>query len=200
MKKIDFVIAFAAIAVLFSFISCSGCSGNGTTSTGVSSVAEKDTPSDAVMTVDKLLDNAEGLVGKEVEFEGICTHTCSHGARKMFLMGSDDTKVIRVESGDLGSFDTECAKNLVKVKGIVNEQRIDEAYLLRWEDLASNVSEEDAAGCDSEKAARGEQGETVEERISDFRRKLENRRISEGKDYLSFYYVVASSYSIEDAE
>ena len=94
------------------------------------------------------------------------------------------------------------AMNIVlkALKGIVNEQRIDEAYLLRWEDLASNVSEEDAAGCDSEKAARGEQGETVEDRISDFRRKIENRRISEGKDYLSFYYVVASSYSIEDAE
>lgn len=42
----------------------------------------------AAMEIDALLASAEALVGQEVAIEGICTHICSHGGRKIFLMGS----------------------------------------------------------------------------------------------------------------
>lgn len=53
--------------------------------------------------IDDLLAGADSLAGKEVWIEGVCTHACKHGARKIFLMGSDDTQTIRVESGKLGN-------------------------------------------------------------------------------------------------
>ena len=59
----------------------------------------------AVLEIDELLAAADSLAGQTVTIEGVCTHTCKHGARKIFLMGSDDTQTIRVESGELGSFD-----------------------------------------------------------------------------------------------
>ena len=134
--------------------------------------------------------------------EGICTHTCKHGATKIFLMGSDDTKTIRVEAGPLGSFDTKCINAIVTVTGTLKEQRVDEAYLQNWEAKLKAQTEkshgETAAGCDSEKKARGETASTPEARIADFRAKIAERKAATGKDYLSFYYMEASSYEIAE--
>ena len=47
------------------------------------------------------------------------------------------------------------------------------------------------------KAARQETGNTVEERIADFRTRIAARKAAEGKEYLSFYYVTATSYEIQ---
>lgn len=154
----------------------------------------------AVMDIDALFANADSLANQVVEIEGICTHTCKHGATKIFLMGSDDTKTIRVEAASLGSFDRKCVNSIVKVKGILCEQRIDEAYLQQWEQLAVENAQkqhgETEAGCDSEKKARGETGNTVAERIADFRAKIAARKEAENKEYLSFYFVEAQAYEI----
>lgn len=156
----------------------------------------------AALSIDNLLVHADSLANKEVTIEGICTHTCKHGATKIFLMGSDDTKTIRVEAGPLGSFDTKCINAIVTVIGTLKEQRVDEAYLQNWEAKLKAQTEkshgETAAGCDSEKKARGETASTPEARIADFRAKIAERKAATGKDYLSFYYMEASSYEIAE--
>lgn len=152
------------------------------------------------MDIDALLASADALVGQEVAIEGICTHICSHGGRKIFLMGSDDAKTIRIESGKLGAFDQKCVNSIVKVKGMLKEERIDEAYLKNWEELeAANAAEEHGdgeGGCSTEKAARGETGNTTEERIADFRARIAERKEATGKEYLSFYFVEATAYEV----
>ena len=155
----------------------------------------------SALEIDSLLANAENLVGKEVTIEGVCTHTCKHGAKKIFLMGSDDTQVIRVEAGTLGAFDPKCVNSIVRVTGTLKEQRIDEAYLQNWEaQLKAQSAEKHGtgeAGCDSEKKARGETANTPEARIADFRAKIADRKANTGKEYLSFYYMEANSYEVE---
>lgn len=159
------------------------------------------TAAEAPMEIDALLAAADSLAGHEVWIEGVCTHTCKHGARKIFLMGTDDTKVIRVESGELGHFDPQCVNRVVRVRGTLREERVDEAYLARWEaSVAAQTDEkhgETEAGCDTEKNARGETAATVGERIADFRRRIAERKAACGKGYLSFYYVEARSYEME---
>lgn len=190
-----------AVAVAFMLVSC----GNNQSQGNVSQASPQEqtiTQTQGEMSVDDLLVSAEAYVGKEVTFRGICTHTCSHGATKIFLMGSDDTKTIRVEAGELGSFDTRCVNKMVSVTGVVSEQRIDEAYLLRWEEQVKNQTgekhgKEGEGGCSTEKKARGERGNSLQERISDFRKRMAERQAKEGKDYLSFYYVTATSYEIQ---
>ena len=107
----------------------------------------------AALRIDNLLVHADSLANKEVTIEGICTHTCKHGATKIFLMGSDDTKTIRLEAGPLGSFDTKCINAIVTVTGTLKEQRVDEAYLQNWEAKLKAQTEkshgETAAGCES---------------------------------------------------
>mgnify|MGYP003550070135 CR=1 FL=1 len=91
-------------------------------------------------------------------------------------------------------------KNMEEIKGILREERVDEAYLQRWEaSVAASTAEQHGdgeAGCDTEKAARGETGNTVEERIADFRQKIAARKEATGKDYLSFYFVEALAYEV----
>ena len=156
------------------------------------------------LSIDGVMAKAAGLVDQEVTIEGVCTHTCSHGAKKMFLVGSDDTKTLRVEAGELGAFDTKVVNNIVTVKGIIKEERIDEAYLVDWENRLKNKTaekhgnEEGEGGCDTEKNARGEKANTEEGRIADFRAKIAAEKEATGKEYLSFYHVVATSYKINE--
>jgi len=116
-------------------------------------------------------------------------------------MGSDDTQVIRVEAGTLGTFDPKCVNSIVRVTGTLKEQRIDEAYLQNWEaQLKAQAAEKHGtgeAGCDSEKKARGETANSPEARIADFRAKIADRKAETGKEYLSFYFMEADSYEVE---
>ena len=152
------------------------------------------------MSVDSLIANAEQLVDSVVTFEGVCSHTCAHGATKMFVIGSDDTKSIRVEAGELGSFDTKVVHNPVVVTGKLVEERVDEAVLVQWEEqMKAKAAEEHGngeAGCDHEKANRGLQSNTMADQIAEYRARIAERDSIEGKPYLSFFYVIAHKYDV----
>lgn len=194
MKTRSLLVAFMA----FSALTFSACSNNKKNDTQQASEAT----SSAALSIDEVLASADSLAGKEVTIQGICTHTCKHGATKIFLMGSDDTKTIRVEACKLGSFDSKCVNSIVEVKGTLVEDRIDEAYLQNWEKQLSTQTEKQhgdgEAGCDTEKKARGETGNTAQERIADFRAKIAQQKAQTGKDYLSFYHVDAVSYDVKE--
>lgn len=179
--------------VCLGFVSCGNGDGQTQTTTTTTSALE----------VDHLLRQAETLTSDTVTVEGICTHICARGGGKLFLMGSDDTKTIRVEAGrSIGRFPQEVVNNIVSVKGHLVEQRVDEAYLVRWEEQVKSQGGEqhgeNGAGCESEQKARGEDGtaNTFAERIADYRRRIAERQEKEGKDYLSFYHIDAISYQI----
>lgn len=185
MKKIlSLFVAFLALT----FASCSK----------QAETATDETPE--AMTVDALLSDAASLVDSTVTFEGVCSHTCKHGATKMFVLGTDDTKSIRVEAAELGSFSTECIHRPVTVTGIVREQRIDEDYLVQWEEqIKAQTAEQhgdNEAGCEHEKAAQGVKANTMADQIAEYRQRIAERDSTEGKPYLSFYFVEAKSYTI----
>lgn len=194
MKKKSIIMLAAIFATAITITSCGNKSQKANEDTATEQTASG-------MEIDSLLANAESLAGQEITIQGVCTHTCKHGAKKIFLMGSDDTQTIRVEAGALGQFDTKCVNSIVSVTGKLMEQRIDEAYLQNWEkQLQAQNAEKHGngeAGCDSEKKARGETASTPEARIADFRQKIADRKATSGKDYLSFYFVEATSYEIQ---
>ena len=129
MKTKKLTIAIAIMAMTFIGTSC------GNKQQKSASEATTEQSASSALEIDSLLANAESLAGQEVTIEGVCTHTCKHGAKKIFLMGSDDTQVIRVEAGTLGAFDPKCVNSIVRVTGTLKEQRIDEAYLQNWEEM-----------------------------------------------------------------
>lgn len=192
MKKVNLLLIALASVMAFS-----SCNSNKKTET------ENETETiQTIVTVDELLANAEQEIDNVVLLEGVCTHICSHGGKKLFLMGDDDSKTIRVEaSDDIGAFKPESVNSIVKVKGTLKEERIDEAYLTQWEArLAEGVVDEhgeDGEGCETELKAQGqEELDSETARIKDFREKIAVRNETEGKNYLSFYYVEAIEYTI----
>ena len=190
--KTKLMMAALFIAACFTMMSCGG------------GKKQAQNAEETAMSIDEVLEKAADLVEQAVVIEGVCTHTCSHGAKKMFLVGSDDTKTLRIEAGELGAFDTKVVNNVVTVKGILKEERIDEAYLQDWEARLKAQTEEKhgngdgEGGCDTEKNARGETANTSEGRIADFRTKIAAEKEATGKEYLSFYHVVATSYEINE--
>ena len=191
--KAKWMVAVTLIAACFTMMSCGGGKKQAQTAEEV-----------AAMSIDEVMAKAADLVEQTVVIEGVCTHTCSHGAKKMFLVGSDDSKTLRIEAGELGAFDTKVVNNVVTVKGIIKEERIDEAYLQDWEARLKAQTEEKhgngdgEGGCDTEKNARGETANTTEGRIADFRAKIAAEKEATGKEYLAFYHVVANSYEINE--
>ena len=191
--KAKWMVAVTLIAACFTMMSCGGGKKQTQTAEQV-----------AAMSIDEVMEKAADLVEQTVVIEGVCTHTCSHGAKKMFLVGSDDSKTLRIEAGELGAFDTKVVNNVVTVKGIIKEERIDEAYLQDWEARLKAQTEEKhgngdgEGGCDTEKNARGETANTTEGRIADFRAKIAAEKEATGKEYLAFYHVVANSYEINE--
>ena len=191
--KTKMMVAAAMIAACFMMVSCGNAKKQQAQTAEQVAVA---------MSIDDVMAKAADLVEQTVTIEGVCTHTCSHGAKKMFLVGSDDSKTLRVEAGELGAFDTKVVNQVVTVKGVLKEERIDEAYLVDWENRLKADTEEHhgngEGGCDTEKNARGETANTAEGRIADFRAKIAVEKEATGKEYLSFYHVVAESYEINE--
>lgn len=181
------------------FVAC-GSNSSKKESSDSDAVLIKQTEANLSLELDDLLEKADQYSGKEVTVEAICTHICQHGGRKIFLMGSDDTKTIRVESGTDRAFDGNCVNSIVEVTGVLHEQRMTMAALDKWEEqlkMAAKSKEEAHESCDSSKKARGETADTDEERIKDFRARIAERKSKDGKDYLSFYYIESSSYEIK---
>ena len=190
--KTKLMMAALFVAACFTMMSCGG------------GKKQAKNAEEVAMSIDEVMEKAADLVEQTVVIEGVCTHTCSHGAKKMFLVGSDDSKTLRIEAGELGAFDTKVVNNVVTVKGIIKEERIDEAYLQDWEARLKAQTEEKhgngngEGGCDTEKNARGETANTTEGRIADFRAKIAAEKEATGKEYLAFYHVVANSYEINE--
>ncbi len=154
------------------------------------------------ISVDSLMAIAPEIVGDTIEVDGLCSHLCKHGGRKAFLVGTDSTIVLRCEStAEMGgAFAPDCIGKTLAVTGVVCENRIGEAEVAAMEarqaaaDSASRAHE----ACATEKKAQGQDSiDTFEARMADYRAKIAARAEAEGKDYLSFYYIKAISYTVD---
>lgn len=152
-------------------------------------------------TLAELQKDAQKYAGKTVCFSGKAIHVCSRTGMKLFMQIPGEKSTFQVNTTrKLGKFPRTCNNHTVEIVGIVNERRIDEAYLQHWEQQIQDQTEEhhgDAqSGCDSEKAAMQETANSSVGRIADFRKRIAMRTKKEGKKYLSFYNVTATSYNI----
>ncbi len=103
-----------------------------------------------VYSIDEVYAQADSLAGDTIVFQGICSHLCKHGGRKAFLMGSDESHILRVEGASAGNFAPECINNLVRVRGVLH------AIQIVPEDCESSDGlkhGEDDNGCETEKKA-----------------------------------------------
>ena len=143
------------------------------------------------LTVDSLLSVQDRLIGDTIYLEGFCVDVCGHGSTHVTLLGSDSTKVLNVEAGrQLASFGKDALNRNLRVKAVVEEQRVDEAFLSDWEHRLD----------ESLKAPDGGNPQAVamlKQQIAEIRAAIAERVKKENKNYYSQYHIVASEYDIE---
>jgi len=116
-------------------------------------------------------------------------HVCKHGGKRMFIMGDKPEDRVKVESGEkIAAFDVALEGSDVKVIGVGQITKIDEAYLDNWEAEALAEEEEHTEG-EEEGAGDDHHGGALEQ-IAALRKQLEDS----DREYLGFYHVECVSF------
>jgi hypothetical protein len=151
----------------------------------------------ALISVADFDQEAGNYVGKKIQMEGTIDHVCKHGGQRAFLVNTDSESRIKLTPDEtLAAFNTEMEGNQVVIVGVVEEQRIDEAYIMEWEQeiksgivAADDKGEGSHLGGNVEKGGEGADINEEMEKVNNLRKMLEDS----GSDHLSFYSVMCSS-------
>jgi hypothetical protein len=150
---------------------------------------------------DEFLLVAADLVNKPVTTKGTVVHVCSHGGKRLFIVGDSTQQRVKVTTGpDMQSFNTEWEGSEIFVEGTLFEQVIDEQYLNDWEAEAR----EDATKAEKEVAHQHKEGddhdhghdddlESTLKKIEDMRAEIK----ASGSDHLSFYSIKATKVEVK---
>lgn len=195
-------IKYMAVSLLISAAALISCSGNG----GSMSVKEADT----LLSVDNLLADPLAFVDDTVRVDGVCSHLCAHGGTKAFLEGDSADMTLRCQATPHidGAFSPDCPGHRMMVRGVLREDRVGRAeidslereYMLSQERQAALGSETPAKGhCDADARAKGlDSLSTVQQRLAKMRSDIDRRLRTEGKDYLSYFYLETLSYEVRE--
>jgi hypothetical protein len=74
----------------------------------------------ATVSPEKFQEYAAQNVGKEVEISGMVVHVCKHGGKKMFIVGDDPEKRVKITASEKVSvFEPELEGSVVLVQGVI---------------------------------------------------------------------------------
>lgn len=148
-------------------------------------------------------ERAINLVDKKIEITATISHICKHGGKRMFLVDTETEESVKVVVGEnMAAFNTDMEGNTIKVSGIVDELRIDEAYLLEWEnEIKAEIEHEKSeaehtggghvAGSKGEEADQGDHISAMES-IANYRKEI----AESGTDHLSFFSIICEKYEL----
>jgi hypothetical protein len=192
MKKLLFIL----LAIAISFTSCQNATNKTETTDENESVSSEIT----VLSVKDFEEKAGELVGKTIQLSGTVDHVCMHGGQRMFIVDAESDARIKVTPADeVAAFNTGMVGDDMLITGIVEEQRIDEAYLMEWEeeimageDMGDDKGEGSHLGGNVEKGGTGADVSEEMQKVNNLRAQIQES----GKDYLSFYSVVCTQYEV----
>lgn len=185
------VISTLLLAVLM--ISCSNQAGNDNQDAGTKAGEEKATAGQAYGVAD-VSKEPDKYVGQQIKVEGMVTHICKHGGKRLHLSKSGSDEMIRVRTGkNMSPFEKELEGNTIQVTGLFEEERLDREYLnqLKKDEAGGehHDHQEGEGGEDQGEQADVEQGQVSESYIRELEAKIENSE----KGYISEYWLTAES-------
>ena len=179
------------------------CGGNQNANTDKKSDADQ-TPEVvelAKISPDEFDDVAENHVGENIEITGTIVHVCAHGGKRMFIFGDDSDKRVKITAGEsMAAFNTEWEGSDVKVIGMVEEFRVDEAYLTKWQtEVEEKIASGDTEHSDEDEGLHtgedGHQEATPEDDLAQIE-DLRNQIAESGDDHLSYFSLVCESFEV----
>lgn len=194
--------------VAVAFTSCSnGSSGSASDSASVFSkeeLAKKMTVEDVIAKAPQLVQSGDTII-----VEGVVDHLCKHGGKKAFITGAQGS-MLRCESTAAmgGKFDQKVLTNPIIVKGVLQEDRINEAVVKQMEESYAEQlkaqtpahGEDVEAGCETERKAAGQaELDNFADRMADHRAKIAKSGLKDEKGepyYVQSYYIVTTAYDM----
>jgi len=117
MKKVFFILITISTLV--------ACKNSGQTQQTSDTISQD---SVAILSVDEFLSNQVIYVNREVVVTGMVAHICKHGGQKLFLLGTDPEKFLRVNTGTgIAEFPVSLEGSNIEVSGIVTEFELEAA-------------------------------------------------------------------------
>ncbi len=99
-------------------VGITGCAGQSKSCAGCPEAAKE--AKALVISVDSVQKNPEKYFDKTIALQGRVIHTCKVSGKKMFLAGSDDQNLIRINAGDnISRFDESLQGEIVIAKGVL---------------------------------------------------------------------------------
>jgi len=149
------------------------------------------------VTVDEVLADIQTYVDQEILISGTVNHVCSHGGKRMFIMGTNPDAAIKITPNNvIGIFEKELEGSDVLVTGLVKELRIDESYV-------AELEKEVAEGADNEAIHDHSAGTHDEEAENEKKAQLDAMRnkIAESEQgYYSQFWIEASEFVVQEYE
>jgi len=161
----------SGIVILF-FAACGNNGndeGNKTTPNDTTEIKTVKTTEISLSDFDSLAGN---FVGKEVTVSGIVDHVCKHGGKKLLLVDGDHNLHVFNDN----RFDEALSGSKVTVNGIVEEERIDSAY------LAEKLKHEQESHADGTEADKENMA-----KMTEFIKKMQDSLKKSGKEYFANY-------------
>lgn len=127
------------------------------------------------MDVEQLMGEPSAHLDQTITVEGLVTHICQHGGKRLHLSKPGSDLIVRVRTGkDMAPFDRELEGSTVQITGTFVEERLDQAYLnqLRKGEEEGDHHHEDQ-GDEGNAAQAAEQGQVSEAFIQEMQQKIE---------------------------
>jgi len=149
------------------------------------------------VTVEQVMEDMQTYVDKDIVIVGTVNHVCSHGGKRMFIMGGNPDVAIKIiPNEEIGVFEKELEGSHVVITGILKELRIDEAYV-------ANLEAELAEGTDNEAVHDHSKGTHEEEAENEDHEKIEAMRtqIAESENgYYSQFWIEANKFEVKECD
>lgn len=137
---------------------------------------------------------APKYIEKTIQLEGIVSHTCKHGGKRMFLIDKNDSLRVEIIAGkSVEKFGEDLVGSTVVVEGLVKEERVDEKFLADWENEVLQQKEENHESTKLHSGESGHENDDIQKKLNKINRLREELRAS-GKKYLSFFSVEATKF------
>lgn len=171
-------------AALFS---CSGPGG------GEDSRANQD---QTVLQVPQITGNPAQYTDQKITVEGMVTHVCRHGGKRLHLSKAGSEEMIRVRTGkNMTPFEREMEGSNMQVTGTFVEERMDQEYLNKLrKGRESTESHDEGHQAEGGEQATGEQADVEQGQVSEaYIQELEGKIDNSEKGYISEYWLTAES-------
>jgi len=152
----------------------------------------------SILQITQVTENPARYIDQKITVNGMVTHVCKHGGKRLHLSQTGSDEKLRVRIGkNMTPFERELEGSTIRVTGIFVEERMDQEYLdklKKGSETAESHEHDEDHSHDAEQAT-GEQADVEQGQVSEaYIQELEAKINNSEKGYISEYWLTAESF------